>query len=692
MSDIGQASRRPILIAALALLASCVIVAIWAAERAQSARNRNPGAVVVDTRGRIWVLAGPSCILLDAEGRQLQEWSAAELGIEPPFAGIAGLPDGGVAIGSYATGRVRFVDADGARGDEIAVRRGRRLDGSFQLWYDAATERLIVTDTPNHRVAVFDHRGVLQAESRPGDFRFPNGATIDGRGRIVVADTNHHRIAVLDSSLQLMDSLGVEGSQRFRFPVFVSSDDEGGGLLSTVHSPQLTRAVLVRFDASGRRVQETALPGGCRPGLFARLDGSVLLPDRDGFQLLRLKDGDSRWSPFGHAPFTTRLERDRREWTSFRRLTWAAGGGLVFVLLALAGAYATGRRREARQPSAIDAWVAPRMETVGAPQLALVAVTALLVALALTLMALPRLNPRSSLAVPAIAGAALLLLACLVLVIRLGLLRPSRERQLLLVCRRFRNLIGRLVAADETILRCAIARPRRGEWSLLVLCEERLFALALDSARLRARRVQEIPYATLQRVRLAPACDRELAGERAPWRRSAAFGCESAWLRFDIPRRGVAVALELALDDARGVQQFLAERESQQRPSDTFYERCPSCGRKSDACPDCEPKRLGQYPAALLSAIVPGLGQIVNGSFLRGTLFLALAGALGLALITPVRELVRRSTEVPVLSVAEGALTLVAVWAFAVRDAWASADTRRWHRGIRTATSGSPGE
>jgi hypothetical protein len=387
MSDIGQADRRPILIVARVLLVPLVIIAIWAAGRAQSARIRNPGAAVVDARGRIWVLAGPSCILLDAEGSQLQEWSAAELGVEPPFAGIAALPDGGVAIGSYATGRVRFVDADGARGDEIDVRRGRRPEGSFQLWYDAASERLIVTDTPNHRVAVFDRRGVLRAESGPGDFRFPNGVTVDDRGRIVVADTNHHRIAVLDGSLRLLESLRVEGSRRFRFPVFVS----------------------------------------------------------------------------------------------------------------------------------------------------------------------------------------------------------------------------------------------------------------------------------------------------------AGFGGESAWLRFDIPRRGVAAALELALDDARTVQQLLAEREPQWGPSDTFYERCPSCGRRGDSCADCETKRLGPYPAALLSAIVPGLGQIVNGAFLRGTLFLALAGALGLVLITPVRELVRRSTEVPVLAVAEVALFLVAVWAVAVWDAWASADTRRWRWGIRAA-------
>ena len=52
---------------------------------------------------------------------------AAELGVEPPFAGMAALPDGGMAIGSYASGRVRFVDGAGAPGDEIDVRRNRRV-------------------------------------------------------------------------------------------------------------------------------------------------------------------------------------------------------------------------------------------------------------------------------------------------------------------------------------------------------------------------------------------------------------------------------------------------------------------------------------------------------------------------------------------------------------------------------------
>ncbi len=146
-----------------------------------------------------------------------------------------------------------------------------------------------------------------------------------------------------------------------------------------------------------------------------------------------------------------------------------------------------------------------------------------------------------------------------------------------------------------------------------------------------------------------------------------------------------AAALELALDDARTVQQLLAERESRQRLPDARYERCPSCGRRGDWCADCESRRLRPQVAALVSAIVPGLGQIVNGAFLRGTLFLAIAGVLGLVLIQPVRELVRRATEMPVFAVAEVALLLVAVWAGAVWDAWAGADTRRWRWGIRAA-------
>lgn len=76
----------------------------------------------------------------------------------------------------------------------------------------SSTNRVIVSDTNNHRVQVFDVNGRCQftfgAEgSEEGLFRFPRGVAVDDQGYIVVADSGNNRIQVFQVNSQTVTFL-----------------------------------------------------------------------------------------------------------------------------------------------------------------------------------------------------------------------------------------------------------------------------------------------------------------------------------------------------------------------------------------------------------------------------------------------------------------------------------------------------
>jgi len=95
-----------------------------------------------------------------------------------------------------------------------------------------SNDRIIVADTLNNRIQVFDSTGAPQFEfgsagSGPGQFNFPNGVTTNSNDRIIVADTNNHRIQVFDSAGVFQSEFGEEGmigQEKFSLPKGVTTD------------------------------------------------------------------------------------------------------------------------------------------------------------------------------------------------------------------------------------------------------------------------------------------------------------------------------------------------------------------------------------------------------------------------------------------------------------------------------------
>lgn len=135
---------------------------------------------------------------LQVYGRELQVWMRKDL-----------VASGEAAAGSPAGGTVKLVaqEAIGSAGNgpgQLAEPRGLAID---------AQGNLIVADTGNHRIQVFDAQGQPKFSagtlgSGEGQFNEPRGVAVDAQGNIYVADTWNARVVKLDPTGKFLKSWG----------------------------------------------------------------------------------------------------------------------------------------------------------------------------------------------------------------------------------------------------------------------------------------------------------------------------------------------------------------------------------------------------------------------------------------------------------------------------------------------------
>lgn len=93
---------------------------------------------------------------------------------------------------------------------------------------------IVVADTYNHRIQVFDHLGNFLFSfgsfgSGNGQFQYPIGVTVTPQGGILVADSYNHRIQVFDDRGNFLFGFGRfgEGNGQFQFPYGVAMTPSG---------------------------------------------------------------------------------------------------------------------------------------------------------------------------------------------------------------------------------------------------------------------------------------------------------------------------------------------------------------------------------------------------------------------------------------------------------------------------------
>jgi tripartite motif-containing protein 71 len=122
---------------------------------------------------------------------------------------------------------------------------------------------IVVSDTMNHAIAIFDAEGkLLKKFGRQGDgngqFQYPRGVAVDSQGNIYVADSLNARIQVFNSEGSFVRKWGSKGDKagQFQMPAALAIDATN----IWVSDPEFNR--IQKFDLDGTKPQIFALPAG----------------------------------------------------------------------------------------------------------------------------------------------------------------------------------------------------------------------------------------------------------------------------------------------------------------------------------------------------------------------------------------------------------------------------------------------
>jgi hypothetical protein len=187
------------------------------------------------------------------------------------------------AFGSQGTGEGEFNNPTGIYYTEIdagGTTRGKR-------------GRIILTDTFNHRVQIFDEDGNLinmfgSEGIGEGEFSEPRGVTMDVMGNIYVADTNNHRVQIFDVDGNFIESIGQQGSGEGEFEspegvaigpngnLFVSDTGNHRVQVFDLQSPSLNEFIVETKASITAGVAETVtITAKDQDGNDFALDGTV---------------------------------------------------------------------------------------------------------------------------------------------------------------------------------------------------------------------------------------------------------------------------------------------------------------------------------------------------------------------------------------------------------------------------------
>ncbi|MDH5652301.1 MAG: NHL repeat-containing protein [Gammaproteobacteria bacterium] len=164
-------------------------------------------------------------------------------------------------------------------------------------------DRIIIVDSGNHRVQVFDpdggHRFSIGREGiDKGTFRGPTGVDTDSSGRIYVADSGNNRIQIFDAEGKFLTAFDVTRKDQLIRPIDV-----------LVHEPQ--RRVYVSGNTN-HRIMGFSIGGylqvdwggdGVEPGAFRYPATMALMPDKRLAVVDVLNSRVQLFSPAGENPF-----------------------------------------------------------------------------------------------------------------------------------------------------------------------------------------------------------------------------------------------------------------------------------------------------------------------------------------------------------------------------------------------------
>ena len=219
---------------------------------------------------------------------------------------MAVAPDGRIYVADTANHRIQVFNPDG--GYVSTWGSFGEAQGQFNEPWGVAVGtdgRIYVLDTWNHRVQVFSPEGQFQKSwgafvstdgqlGEPGVFWGPRGIAVDGEGNLVVTDTGNKRVQVFDPEGNFVTQFGGAGLEPGQFdePVGVAVGPDGSVFVADTWNQRIQK-----FDASYTFVKEWPVPGWAdqnittKPYIAVDSGGRVYASDPTGWRIL-VWDGD----------------------------------------------------------------------------------------------------------------------------------------------------------------------------------------------------------------------------------------------------------------------------------------------------------------------------------------------------------------------------------------------------------------
>jgi tetratricopeptide (TPR) repeat protein len=220
---------------------------------------RQPGSVVVDDRGRLYVADtyNHRIQVFARDGRFLQAVGVegARPGALLRPKGLAWGPNHLLYVADTGNHRIQAFDQ---RGDAVIV-LGSFGNGPGQFNAPEAItvdadNMLYIADTQNHRVQKLAPDGSFLLSwggsgSGKGEFLGPSDIALDRAGRVLVVDTQNHRVQVFAGDGQYLWEIGKagRGTAEFDSPRGIATDDQG-----QIYVADTGNGRVQIFDRSGR--------------------------------------------------------------------------------------------------------------------------------------------------------------------------------------------------------------------------------------------------------------------------------------------------------------------------------------------------------------------------------------------------------------------------------------------------------
>jgi hypothetical protein len=668
-----RAARR--LLPFLLLIVALVLLVDWAGTR--KATTYGPTLIAEAADGRVWLVIDEDILIADANGALAGRVDVERTRIARPITALAALPGGGMLVGSRTTPRWSEVDATGAVGAtvDLAARGAGAPFDSFKLAYSAPRDLVVLTDTSNHRLLALRRDGSVAladetARIARGLFRFPNGVLFARDGEIVVVNTNRHGLVGLGPQLVTARTIAVcdRCSGPYRWPAMLAEAPDGSYYVTVLDGKMETGAV-VRVARDGSSLAAPALTADAEPtALVARRD-DLLVSDQGRYRILRFDHDGNALADFGDAQIAGALAAAQNARSAYGTLTIVAQAALVLILPVLLWAY---RREQDRAESSVAAdgtlalppppgfglrllfatlfafslvfliggqvvlfgWIV-RVASYGLPGLRAIAVT--LIELVVFLL----------ISFCAAAGLAHFSLR--------GRFAPLWQWIGARLWNRHAALVRRYLAAGDNIVWRGLA-VRGKRLCLVALTPSRLCVVGLSGGT-RVRSVQQgarDAISGVTRTLVTPRWWRRLVGAVPVFAVRFGIGRDDCELRFFDDEAAAQFASALGTTAA-----------TTRVDADGLTVATPA-----DGGADSGLRSIPVWRQVVLAALVPGLGQLVQGRLWTGILFFTALGVNVIAYLRPIVAYFRRTMDVSPRILTAAFVTMGLIWLVSLVDAY----------------------